>query len=82
MRTTVTLEADTEALIREEASRTGASFKEVLNQAVRRSLARRAGKVSVEPLFPAAFPTAMEGQSFNRLSSEWEDEETLRELSE
>ena len=81
VRTTVTLEADTEALIRDEAARTGSSFKEVLNRAVRQSLTRRGGKISVEALFPVAFPAEMSGQSFNRLAAEWDDEDTLRELS-
>ena len=77
----MTLEADTEALIREEAARTGDSFKQVLNQAVRRALGRRSGKVAVKGLFRAAFPASLEGQSFNRLAAEWEDGDTLRELS-
>jgi hypothetical protein len=81
MRTTVTLDADTEALIREEVARTGASFKEVLNQSVRRSLGRRVGSMKLQPLFSAPFPAALHDQSFNRLAAEWEDEDTLRELS-
>ena len=81
MRTTVTLEADTEALIREEATRTGSSFKKVLNEAVRRALFRRSGRVRVEPIFAAPFPGALAHQSFNRLAAEWEDEDTSRELN-
>lgn len=81
MRTTVTLDADTETLIREEAARTGSSFKEVLNHAVRRALMRRGGLVRVEPLFSAPFPSALADQSFNRLAAEWEDDDTLRELN-
>ena len=77
----MTLEADTEALIRQEAARTGSSFKEVLNQAVRRSLGPRSGKVRVKPLFPVAFPPGLEASNFNRLSADWEDEDTLREIS-
>lgn len=82
MRTTVTLDADTEALIREEAARTGASFKEVLNQSVQRALRPRVRKQVVEPLFAAPFPAALSGANFNQLAAEWEDEDTLRELSE
>ena len=82
MRTTVTIDADTEALIREEASRTGVSFKVVLNQAVRRALGPRVEDQVVEPLFAAPFPAALSGVNFNRLAAEWEDEDTLRELSE
>lgn len=81
MRTTVTLDSDTEALIRGEALRTGVSFKAVLNQAVRRALGPRGVAQVLEPLFTAPFPTALTGMNFNRLSAEWEDEDTLRELT-
>lgn len=81
MRTTVTLEPDTELLLRGEAIRTGASFKEVLNQAVRRALGSGTRQVCVEPVFPAPFPAALEGQSFNRLADEWDDAATISELS-
>jgi hypothetical protein len=81
MRTTVTIDADTEALLRQEAARTGQSFKVVLNQAVKRALGRRSGGARVEPLFPAPFPAELVQQSFNRLASEWEDEDTIKELS-
>ena len=39
MRTTVTIDPDTEALLREEMARSHSSFKRVLNEAVRRGLA-------------------------------------------
>lgn len=81
MRTTVTIDADTEALLKEESARTGQSFKEVLNQAVRRALRRPSTPVVVEPLFSAPFPAELAQQSFNRLAAEWEDEETVKELS-
>ena len=81
MRTTLTLEPDTEALLRDEVRRTGSSFKEVLNQAVRRALGPGSRKVRVTPVFPAPFPTALAGQSFNRLAGEWDDQETIEELS-
>ena len=81
MRTTVTIDADTEALLKDEAARTGQSFKIVLNQAVKRALGRRSGNVRVAPLFPAPFPAELDRQSFNRLAAEWEDEETVKEIS-
>lgn len=81
MRTTVTIDADTEALLKDEAARTGQSFKAVLNQAVKRALGRRQAEVRVEPLFSAPFPAELEQQNFNRLAAEWEDEETVKELS-
>ena len=77
----MTLDADTEALLKAEAARTGESFKAVLNQAVKRALGRRSRETRVEPLFSAPFPVEFTPQSFNRLASEWEDEDTLKELS-
>jgi hypothetical protein len=81
VRTTVTIDADTEALLKEEAARTGQSFKMVLNQAVKRALSRKPTVARVKPLFPAPFPTELAQQSFNRLAAEWEDEDTVKELS-
>lgn len=80
VRTTVTIDADTKALLRDEAARTGQSFKVVLNQAVKRALGRRSGEVRVEPLFSAPFPVLLAQESFNRLAADWEDEDTVREL--
>ena len=51
MRTTVIIDPDTAALLKDEAARTGLSFKQVLNQAVRRALAAPSTSVRVEPLF-------------------------------
>ena len=79
MRTTVTIDADTEVLLKEEAARTGQSFKVVLNEAIRRALAPPPPPMEVTPLFQAPFPAGL--ASFNRLADEWDDEETLRELS-
>ncbi len=81
MRTTVTIDPDTEALLKEETARTGLSFKEVLNQSIRRGLGRSGlGKVELEPLFPAPFPHQLLGQSMNHLADELDDEETILEL--
>lgn len=83
MRTTVTIEPDTEALLQEEMQRTGLSFKEVLNAGIRRGIGgSRPGRnrVEVKPLFPAPFPAEFGGQSFNRLADELDDVETVREL--
>ena len=82
MRTTVTIDADTEHLLREEAARTGNSFKVVLNEAIRRALAQsKQGYVKVEPIFDAPFPAEFEGVSMNHLADMLDEEETLRELS-
>jgi hypothetical protein len=79
MRTTVTIDPDTAALLREEMARSGLCFKEVLNQAIRRALGRKARTVKVEPLFRAPFPAGL--GNLNRLADRWDDEETLRELN-
>lgn len=80
VRTTITIDADTEALLRLEVERTGLSFKVVLNQAIKRALGRRASGVQVQPLFAAPFPPELAQQSFNRLDAKWEDEDTILEL--
>jgi hypothetical protein len=82
MRTTVTIDPDTEMLLKEEVRRTGRPFKEVLNLAVRRALAQTspAGKPKVEPLFPCAFPAELEASGFNKLADALDDDETFKEL--
>ena len=79
MRTTVTIDPDTAALLHEEVQRTGQSFKKVLNAAVRKALAPRGAVVEVAPLFREPFPNPL--GNFNRLADSWDDEETLRELN-
>jgi len=84
MRTTVTLDPDTEALLKEETRRSGRSFKVVLNEAVRQSLGRKQGAgggLKIEPLFKHPFPSDLSAANFNRVANEWDDEATLRELS-
>tara|TARA_R110002049_G_scaffold90082_2_gene226087 strand:- start:246 stop:497 length:252 start_codon:yes stop_codon:yes gene_type:complete len=81
MRTTVTIDPDTEVLLKEAARESGRSFKVVLNEAIRSALGKRAhGKIRVEPLFSVPFPRHLNGANFNQLADEWEDDETLREL--
>lgn len=81
MRTTVTIDPDTEALLKEETARTGMSFKEVLNQSIRRSLGRSGSrKVVLKPLFSAPFPHQFLETNMNRLADELDDEDTIREI--
>jgi hypothetical protein len=83
MRTTVTIDADTENLLREEVRRTGCSFKEVLNRSIRQSLLASPGRtcpVGVTALFPAPFPSELQETNFNHLANELDDEATLREM--
>ena len=51
MRITVTIDADAEALLKVEVTRTGQSFEVVLNQAVKKVLGKPLGKFDVKPLF-------------------------------
>ena len=81
MRTTVTIDPDTEALLKEETARTGMSFKEVLNQSIRRSLGRSDSReVVLEPLFNAPFPHQFRETNMNHLADELDDEDTIREI--
>lgn len=79
MRTTVTIDPDTRALLEEEVARTGLSFKQVLNRAVRTALGPRTRKHEVQPLFTQPFPPDL--GSFNRLGDEWELEDRLQEMT-
>lgn len=82
MRTTVTIDPDTEKLLKETAQTTGQSFKVVLNEAIRTALGgQRTEAFRVEPLFKVPFPKSLEGANFNRLAESWEDEESLAELN-
>ncbi|TVP81862.1 MAG: antitoxin [Puniceicoccaceae bacterium] len=82
MRTTVTIDPDTEHLLRAEVARTGYSFKQVLNQSIRCALSQPAmDRIVVEPIFQAPFPVEFAARSMNRLADEWDDEETIRELT-
>lgn len=81
MRTTVTIDPDTEVLLREEVRQSGKSFKRVLNEAIRSALGRGNHPTTVRPIFSAPFPLSLDTQSFNHLSDEWDDEETVEELS-
>ena len=83
MRTTVTIDSDTEHLLWEEAAQTGNSFEEVLNQVIRRALGRQelCQALRIEPLFAAPFPAEIAGRNMNRLADELDDEDTIGELA-
>lgn len=81
MRTTVTIDEDTEILLRDETRRTGLSFKEVLNRAIRQALGPRASRVEVTPVFTTPFPMDMNSTNFNQFGEASDDDDTLRELS-
>lgn len=78
MRTTVTLDADTEAVIRRRMRERGVSFKVALNDAIREGLVKRGARP------PFRTPTADLGRpavNLDRalqLAGELEDEELVR----
>ena len=59
MRTTVTLEPETERLLREAMRQRGQSFKEALNQAVVRGLADLRCDAEEAPFVPLTFPMGL-----------------------
>ena len=77
----MTIDPDTEVLLKEEVRLTGQPFKKVLNQAIRKGLGRVEAKdLRVTPLFRESFPPEFIGVSMNRLTDELDDQETMREL--
>lgn len=81
MRTTVTLDPDVARLLKEEEARQRRSFKEVVNDAIRRGLAPRPGQASVEPYRVRPHQTTLrpgvDPAGLNRLADELEDEAVL-----
>lgn len=77
MRTTITLEEDVAKLVREETRRTGASFKDVVNEAIRKGLttgsapASRQGKFRVKPK-ACGFRPGVDLMKLNQLLDELE----------
>lgn len=83
MRTTLTLDPDVARLLEEEAHRRRATFKEVVNDAIRKGLSPRsprrrtryAAQVHSARLLPGLDPSG-----FNRLQDELQSEEDARRL--
>ncbi len=70
MRTTVTLDADTESLLREATRQRGQTFKQTLNDAVRRGLAGVASDLEHPPFVQRTCPMgARVGYDFGKLSA-------------
>jgi hypothetical protein len=76
MRTTVTLDPDVERLLRDAVRRSGSSFKEVLNRAVREGLAphaaRRGGKRFRVKARPMGLRAGIDAGALNRLAGDLE----------
>lgn len=78
MRTTLTLDPDVARMLEEEAHRQRKSFKQVVNDAIRRGLAPRApsrppARYRVRPHKTTLRP-GIDAGSFNKLADELEDE--------
>jgi hypothetical protein len=81
MRTTITLDADVEALLKKLMKERGLSFKEVVNSCLRAALSPAAPRVDYFfPTFDLGAP-AVDTVHALRLASDLEDEETAREMS-
>ena len=80
MRTTVTLDPDTETLLRQRMAADGVPFKQALNDAVRRGLRPSDHASRVEtPTARLGTPTVNLDRAI-QLASELEDEELLRKI--
>jgi hypothetical protein len=85
MRTTLTLDDDLAHQLRELVRRTGSSFKEVVNSAIRSGLSGGKRPVSALPKFrvrpkPLGFRAGVDLLKLNQLSDQLEVEDFEREL--
>lgn len=82
MRTTVTLDADVEALMRKAMKHRGLSFKEALNSALRAGLTQnRVGKRFVQKTFALGAEQNFRWSKALAMADALEDEELTRKLS-
>lgn len=78
MRTTVTLDPDAEDLIRRKMQDSGLTFKEALNDAIRKGLSPKSPPGGfMSPTFDLGIPTVNLDRAL-LLAGELEDEETIR----
>ena len=81
MRTTITLEPDTDAIIRRVMRERGLTFKEAVNEAIRAGATTRGRRRAFRtPTFDMGRPAVPIDKAL-RLAGELEDEELLRELA-
>jgi len=81
MRTTVTLDPDVEALVKQLMQERGISFKEAVNQAIRAGLGRRTRRRFRQRTFAMGFRPDIPYDKSLRLAGELENQEILRKLS-
>jgi hypothetical protein len=78
MRTTVTLDADVERLLKDEAHRRGKSLKIVLNDAVRRALRARPAELPAPlPPVPMGLRAGLDPRKLNQIADDLEAEAFL-----
>ena len=80
MRTTVTLEPDTEALVRQRMRDRGVSFKQALNDAIREGMAGRPAGPSFRTATARLGVPVVNLDQALRLASELDDEELVRKM--
>ena len=80
MRTTVTLDGDTEALVRRRMQERGVSFKQALNDAIREGATGRAGRASFRTEVHQMGIPAVNLDRALRLAADLEDDEALRRM--
>lgn len=80
MRTTVTLDPDVEAIIQKTMREQGLSFKQALNDAVRRGVAPRKSRAFRTPTFDMGEPLVPLTKAL-ALAADLEDDEILRKLA-
>jgi hypothetical protein len=79
MRTTVTLDADTDAIVRRYMRERSLTFKQAINEAIRAGAARPRRRAARTPTFDMGAPrVSLDGAL--RLAAQLEDEEIRRKL--
>lgn len=79
MRTTVTLDPDTEQLLRERMARRGVSFKQALNESIREANARPPRAAEGTRTASLGVPTVNLDRAL-QVAAELEDEELVRRM--
>lgn len=81
MRTTVTLEADTDAIVRKLMRERGLSFKRALNEAIRTGVARRGARRQFRTKTADMGRPQIPLDKALRLAADLEDDELIRKLA-
>ena len=81
MRTTVTLDPDVEALVKESMRERGIGFKEAVNDAIRAGLVPRPRERFRQKTLAMGFRPEVPYDKALRLASDLEDQELLRKMA-